>query len=94
MLLYSLSISRAGWTGWIFDSGFLGALFFMKCPSFPIYSNRTKPRALHQCFSVPCTLLKQVSDSINEESMGTWAGVLDCSARQLAEDAADLGCLR
>lgn len=47
-----------------------------------------------QRFGVPCTLLKQVSDSANEESMGTWAGVLDRSARQLAAAAADLGFLR
>ena len=40
--------------------------------------------AVCQRFDVPCTLLKQVSDSANEESMGTWAGVLDRGGRQLA----------
>ena len=33
--------------------------------------------AVCQRFEVPCTLLKQVSDSANEESKGTWANVLD-----------------
>ncbi len=36
-------------------------------------------------FGVPCTLLKQVSDTANEESYGTWASVLDRAAEQLAE---------
>ena len=50
--------------------------------------------AVCQRFDVPCILLKQVSDSANEESMGTWAGVLDRGARQLASAATDLGFLR
>lgn len=35
-------------------------------------------------FGVPCTLLKQVSDTANEESYGTWATVLDRAAEELA----------
>ena len=50
--------------------------------------------AVCQRFDVPCTLLKQVSDSANEESKGTWANVLDGGARQLASAATDLGFLR
>ena len=50
--------------------------------------------AVCQRFDVPCTLLKQVSDSANEESKGTWANVLDRGARQLASAATDLGFLR
>lgn len=35
-------------------------------------------------FGVPCTLLKQVSDTANEESYGSWASVLDHAAEELA----------
>ena len=35
-------------------------------------------------FGVPCTLLKQVSDTANEESYGSWASVLDRAAEELA----------
>lgn len=35
-------------------------------------------------FGVPCTLLKQVSDTANEESYGSWATVLDRAAEELA----------
>ena len=50
--------------------------------------------AVCSTFGVPLTLLKQVSDSANEESKGTWANVLDRGARQLASAATDLGFLR
>ena len=49
--------------------------------------------AVCQHFEVPVTLLKQVSDSANEESIGTWANVLDRAARQIASAATDLGML-
>ena len=40
--------------------------------------------AVCQKFGVPCTLLKQVSDTANEESYGSWAKVLDRAAEELA----------
>ncbi|MDO5032766.1 nucleosidase [Corynebacterium sp.] len=44
-------------------------------------------------FGVPCTLLKQVSDTANEESFGTWASALDRAAGQLAQACEKLGYL-
>ncbi|HCG46905.1 nucleosidase [Corynebacterium flavescens] len=49
--------------------------------------------AVCQRFGVPVTLLKQVSDSANEEAIGTWANVLERAARQIASAATDLGVL-
>lgn len=36
-------------------------------------------------FGVPITLLKQVSDSADEEASGSWFDAVDAGARQLAE---------
>ncbi|BAU97150.1 nucleosidase [Corynebacterium suranareeae] len=38
-------------------------------------------------FGVPITLLKQVSDSADEEAAGSWFDAVDAGARQLAEAA-------
>ena len=49
--------------------------------------------AVCQRFGVPLTMLKQVSDPANEETIGKWASSLDRAAHELADAARVLGFL-